>query len=40
MLLVGEFAELAQAVQELSGLDEDINDLIEEQTDKAGRFGV
>lgn len=30
MLYVGEFAELAQAVQELSGLDEDINDVIEE----------
>lgn len=30
MLYAGEFAELAQAVQELSGLDEDINDNIEE----------
>lgn len=30
MLYVGEFAELAQAVQEISGLDEDINDDIEE----------
>jgi len=30
MLLVGEFAELAQAVQELSGLDTDINEEIEE----------
>lgn len=30
MLYVGEYAELAKAVQELSGLDEDINDDIEE----------
>lgn len=30
MLYVGEYAELAQAVQELSGLDTDINDDIEE----------
>lgn len=30
MLLVGEFATLAQAVQELSGLDIDINEEIEE----------
>lgn len=30
MLYVGEFAELAQAVQELSGLDVDINEEIEE----------
>lgn len=30
MLLVGEYAELSSAVQELSGLDEDINDDIEE----------
>lgn len=30
MLYVGEYAELAQAVQELSGLDRDINDEIEE----------
>jgi hypothetical protein len=30
MLLMGEFAELAKAVQELSGLDEDINEDIEE----------
>lgn len=30
MLYVGEYAELAQAVQELSGLDKDINDDIEE----------
>jgi hypothetical protein len=30
MLYVGEFAELAQAVQELSGLDIDINEGIEE----------
>lgn len=30
MLYVGEFAELAQAVQELSGLDTDINEEIEE----------
>ena len=30
MLTVGEFAKLSQAVTELSGLDEDINDLIEE----------
>jgi len=30
MLLVGEFAELSQAVQELSGLDVDINEEIEE----------
>lgn len=30
MLYVGEFAELSQAVQELSGLDTDINDDIEE----------
>lgn len=30
MLLIGEFATLAQAVQELSGLDKDINDDIEE----------
>ncbi len=30
MLLVGEFAELSQVVQELSGLDSDINEDIEE----------
>lgn len=30
MLYVGEYAELAQAVQELSGLDQDINEDIEE----------
>lgn len=30
MLYAGEFAELAQAVQELSGIDEDINEDIEE----------
>jgi len=30
MLYAGEFAELAQQVQALSGLEEDINDLIEE----------
>lgn len=30
MLLIGEFANLAQAVQELSGLDKDINKDIEE----------
>ena len=30
MLYAGEYAELAQAVQELSGLDTDINDEIEE----------
>lgn len=30
MLLVGEFATLAQAVQELSGLDVNINEEIEE----------
>lgn len=30
MLLVGEFATLTQKVQTLSGLDEDINDLVEE----------
>lgn len=30
MLYVGEYAELAQAVQELSGLTENINDDIEE----------
>lgn len=30
MLYVGEYAELAQAVQELSGLDTDINEDIEE----------
>jgi len=30
MLYVGEFAELAQAVQELSGLNTDINEEIEE----------
>lgn len=30
MLHVGEFAELSEAVQELSGLDIDINDDIEE----------
>lgn len=30
MLYIGEFAELAQAVQELSGLDVNINDEIEE----------
>ena len=30
MLFVGEYAELAQAVQSLSGLDEDVNDDIEE----------
>ncbi len=30
MLYIGEYAELAQAAQELSGLDKDINDDIEE----------
>ncbi|MHB8065151.1 MAG: phage tail assembly chaperone [Ruminiclostridium sp.] len=30
MLYVGEYAELVQAAQELSGLDEDINEDIEE----------
>lgn len=30
MLYIGEFAILSQAVQELSGLDEDINEDIEE----------
>lgn len=30
MLLAGEYAELAQAVQDLSGLDQDINEDIEE----------
>ncbi|SFR78572.1 phage tail assembly chaperone [Anaeromicropila populeti] len=30
MLYVGEYAELAQAVQDLSGLDSDINEDIEE----------
>lgn len=30
MLLVGEFAILTQRVQTLSGLDEDINELVEE----------
>lgn len=30
MLLVGEFATLTQKVQTLSGLDEDINDAVEE----------
>lgn len=30
MLYAGEFAELAQAVQDLSGLEEDINEEIEE----------
>lgn len=30
MLYVGEYAELSMAVQELSGLDQDINDDIEE----------
>jgi hypothetical protein len=30
LLYVGEYAELAQAVQELSGLDKDINEDIEE----------
>jgi hypothetical protein len=30
MLLVGEYAELAQKVQEIGGLDLDINDDIEE----------
>ena len=30
MLYVGEYAELAQAVQALSGLDEDINEDIED----------
>ena len=30
MLYAGEFAELAQAVQDLSGLEEDINEDIEE----------
>lgn len=30
MLLIGEYALLAQEVQELSGLDEDINEEIEE----------
>ena len=30
MLYVGEYAELAQQVQALSGLDEDINETVEE----------
>jgi hypothetical protein len=30
MLYVGEYAELAQAVQEISGLDKDVNEDIEE----------
>lgn len=30
MLTIGEYATLSQAVTELSGLDEDINDLIED----------
>lgn len=30
MLLIGEFATLARAVRDLSGLEEDINDEIEE----------
>ena len=30
MLLIGEYAVLAQKVQELSGLDADINELVEE----------
>jgi hypothetical protein len=30
MLLVGEYATLAQAVQSLSGLDTDVNEDIEE----------
>src|SRR5690606_13346072 len=30
MLTIGEYATLSQAVTELSGLDEDINDLVEE----------
>lgn len=30
MLYIGEYAELSMAVQELSGLDEDINEDIEE----------
>lgn len=30
MLTIGEYAKLSQAVTELSGLDEDINDLVEE----------
>ncbi|NLP33440.1 MAG: phage portal protein, partial [Oligella ureolytica] len=30
MLTIGEYATLTQAVTELSGLDEDINDLIED----------
>lgn len=30
MLTIGEYAKLSQAVTELSGLDEDINDLIED----------
>ena len=30
MLLIGEFATLSLAVQELSGLDRDINDDIED----------
>lgn len=30
MLLVGEYMELTQAVQELSGLDKNINDEVEE----------
>lgn len=30
MLYTGEYAELAQAIQELSGLDKDINEDIEE----------
>lgn len=30
MLLIGEYGELVQQVQKLSGLDDDINDLVEE----------
>lgn len=39
MLYVGEYGTLMEAVQELSGLDQDINeDMDEAKTDRAGRF--
>lgn len=38
MLYVGEYGTLMEAVQELSGLDQDINeDMDEAKTDRAGR---
>lgn len=41
LLYVGEFAALLQEVHELSGLDKDINDEVEEaKTDQAGRSRV